>query len=139
MPTTHNTVYASLSLKTDGQSVNCSTQPFLAPPPSCPGDQLTFQCAAMDNSTDPPVGKTAWSNAGNSVSECILLHRLWRMNTSRECGSHAQAIVEFPTDCFISTLSGTSKLDFNGTVVICSTTVTGSPTEIGREVIIVIG
>ena len=36
----------TLYLRVDGQ-VDCSTESFLSPPPTCPGDQLVFYCSAL--------------------------------------------------------------------------------------------
>jgi len=124
-----------------GGQVDCSTESFLFPPPTCPGDQLVFYCSTSDTS-NPPDGSTVWTVNTSSASDpgCILTHALWP-SVSRVCGSfQAQASEESPEDCFISTLNGTASLPLDGVEIVCNFALgVLSVMEVGRGTITITG
>ena len=138
-------VYMYMYVIADGQqTANCDTQPFLAPAPACPGDQLNFSCAVYDTSesldTRNPLGRTVWTGTYSPVSDlCILNHDEWPNESLRCEPLDAQAFNETPTDCFISTLNGTAVESLNETEVICSIYTGTTIDEINRTTIIIIG
>ena len=129
----------TLYLHVDGQ-VDCSTESFLSPPPTCPGDQLVFYCSASDTSIGPD-GSTVWRVNASSASaqQCTLIHALWP-SVSRVCGSfQAQASEESPEDCFISTLNNTASVSLDGVEIECSFDLGTSQMEVGRRTITITG
>ena len=123
-----------------GGQVNCSTESFLSPPPTCPGDQLVFYCSTSDTSSGPD-GSTVWTVNASSASapQCTLNHALWP-SVSRVCGSfQVQASEESPEDCFVSTLNDTASLPLDGVEVVCSFALGTSVMEVRRGTVNIVG
>ena len=120
-----------------GGQVDCSTESFLSPPPTCPGDQPVFYCSASDTS-NPVDGSTVWT-VNASAPQCTLIHALWP-SVSRVCGSfQAQASEESPEGCFVSTLSGNASLPLDGVEVVCGFVLGSSVMEVGRGTVNITG
>ena len=92
------------------------TAQFIAPPATCPGDNLTFTCTVGDMN-----GVTFWRVNGRS--ECVLVHTT--PSDPHTCRSGSPFIASTGTGfgtsatLFTSTLKATAIPTLNGTLVEC--------------------
>ena len=89
---------------------------FIAAPPTCPGDNLIFNCTVGNNN-----GVTLWRVGGRS--ECALVHST--QSDPHSCRSGSPFIVSTETGfgtnatSFLSTLNSTATSTLDGTLVEC--------------------
>ena len=86
---------------------------FTAPLLICPGDTFTFRCTVAEDWN----GFTIWRVNGSS--ECILIHRIMSSLLCDVFTARSETGFGTSSTSFSSTLSGTTNLALNGTLVEC--------------------
>lgn len=87
---------------------------FVAPPPTCPCDTITFECTVAGNTS----GVTWWRLNGGS-SSCTLLHRDRDTSVTSTCNNFTAMFENTSATSFPTSLSGTATLMLDGTLVEC--------------------